>query len=139
MPREIWIALLSAFAVSCAPQISPSPVPAAAALDLAIVNGDAAELERLVADDFLWVRGNGEVAGRAEFISALTNPDLELDPIRTTDPRWFRSQEQALFIGSNRLSGALAGEPVIDQHRFADLWLFEAGEWKLVYAQTTGE
>ncbi len=96
MPRGTWIAMLAALAIACAPQTPSLPQSAAAALDVAIVDGDAVKLERLIAADFLWVRGNGEVAGRADFISALTDSDLELDPIRTTDPRWFLGQGQAL-------------------------------------------
>src|SRR3546814_1200780 len=41
---------------------------AAAALDTAIAAKDAAALEKLIADDFLWVRGSGEKGDKAGVI-----------------------------------------------------------------------
>src|SRR3546814_1212276 len=60
---------------------------AAAALDTAIAAKDAAALEKLIADDFLWVRGSGEKGDKAGFIAALTAPAIKIEPFQPSEAR----------------------------------------------------
>ncbi|HEM47002.1 MAG TPA: nuclear transport factor 2 family protein [Alphaproteobacteria bacterium] len=134
-----------AFAVLVAACGGPGEIPedgstvedAAVALSDALQTGDAEALDALLADDFLWVRNNGATGSKREFIAALTDPSLRLDPIRLDDVTWTVGSTTALSAGEATLSGRLNGERVTDHHRFADFWVWRDGRWRLAYAQTT--
>ncbi len=110
---------------------------AAAAFDAAIAAKDQAALQRLIADDFLWVRGSGAMGDKAAFIAALAAPSIRIEPFRPAEPRWITSSDSALLAATNTLRGTADGEPFVDRHRFADHWLWRDGTWQLVYAQVT--
>lgn len=112
-------------------------IEAAAAFDAAIAGKDRAALERLIADDFLWVRGSGVTGDKSAFIGALTAPTLRIDPFHPSEARWIVSGDSALLAATNDLRGTADGVAFVDRHRFADHWLRRDGEWRLVYAQVT--
>lgn len=110
---------------------------AAAAFDAAIAAKDEAALRRLIADDFLWVRGSGATGDKAAFIAALAAPSIRIEPFEPAEPRWITSSDSALLAATNTLRGVAEGEPFVDRHRFADHWLWRGDKWQLVYAQVT--
>lgn len=110
---------------------------AAAAFDAAIVAKDEAALRRLIADDFLWVRGSGATGDKPAFIAALAAPSIRIEPFEPAEPRWITSSDSVLLAATNTLRGIADGEPFVDRHRFADHWRWRDGKWQLVYAQVT--
>jgi ketosteroid isomerase-like protein len=110
---------------------------AAAALDGAIASKDRASLERLIAPDFLWIRGSGAKGNKAAFVGALTVGTIRIEPFRPSDARWIVAGDTALLTATNTLRGEAEGQPFVDRHRFADHWLYRDGRWQLVYAQVT--
>ncbi len=110
---------------------------AAAALDTAIAAKDEAALDKLIADDFLWVRGSGEKGDKARFIAALTAPTIRIEPFQPSEARWIVTRDTALLAATNTLRGTADGEAFVDRHRFADHWVWRDGRWHLVYAQIT--
>ncbi|WP_157123624.1 nuclear transport factor 2 family protein [Allosphingosinicella indica] len=106
------------------------------ALDRAISGKDRV-LERIVADDFIWVRGSGETGGKADFIDALTRSDLSILPYQSSDTLLYSSETLELWTDTNVLRGKDAGLEFVDRHHFADLWEKRDGRWVLVYVQVT--
>lgn len=109
----------------------------AAALDRAISGKDRQSLDRLIAEDLLWVRGSGATAGKTEFIATLTSPSLAIEPFSPTDIRWFESADTGSLTGVNVLRGRQNGLDFVDRHRFIDYWALRGGRWVLVYVQVT--
>ena len=97
----------------------------------------AAALEKLIADDFLWVRGSGEKGDKAGFIAALTAPAIKIEPFQPSEARWIVTRDSALLTATNTLRGSADGEAFVDRHRFADHWVWRDGGWRLVLAQIT--
>jgi len=134
--------VLAVLAAACGDE-APSPTErlgveaAATALTDALVARNAEALDSLLADDFLWVRNSGATGSRREFIAALTDPSLQLDPIDPIDVAWLVHGETALVVGEAMLTGRLNGQRVTDHHRFADFWVLRDGAWRLAYVQTT--
>lgn len=127
---------------ACGTPADPAATPdgyreAAAAFDTAIAAKDKAALERLIAEDFLWVRGSGATGDKAAFIAALAAPSIRIEPFKPTAPRWIISSNSALLAATNTLRGTADGEAFVDRHRFGDHWLWRGGKWQLVYAQVT--
>lgn len=110
---------------------------AAAALDTAIAAKDEAALQRLIADDFLWIRGSGAKGDKDAFIGALTAPSIRIEPFQPSEARWIVADRTALLTATNTLRGTAGGEAFVDRHRYADHWLWRGGAWRLVYAQVT--
>lgn len=125
-------------AASAAESQSEATAEAAAlAMDKAIASADAAMLAKLIAPGFLWVRGAGVRAGKAEFVEGLTAPGVAIEPFAPTEQRWFKSGELAILTARNELRGTENGEPFIDRHSFCDVWQRGSTGWQLVYAQIT--
>lgn len=142
--RRRWVPglALAALLTACGgePQAAaehPGVQVASAALAAALASRDAASLDTLLADDFLWVRNSGATGDKRAFIAALTDPSLQLDPVAVSDVSWMEGADAALVAGEATLTGFLNQQRVSDHHRFADFWVRRDGAWRLVYAQTT--
>ncbi|WP_420140278.1 nuclear transport factor 2 family protein [Sphingomonas sp.] len=111
---------------------------AADAFRIAQERGDKAELERLLAPDFLFVRASGRVGDRREFIDGFTAPGIKLDPIRVSDPLLIRvSAEVAIVGGEAWLRGTQNGAALAQHYRFNDTFARRGGRWQVVYTQIT--
>lgn len=134
-------ALFGAFILTAAPAlaaaINATPEGASAAMDKAIVAGDGATLDTLIAPDFLWVREGGKRADKAAFVHGLATPGLKIEPFNPREGRWLKSGEIAVFSAVNELHGSEGGEKFIDKHSFVDVWRRDAQGWRLVYTQVT--
>lgn len=107
------------------------------AWDKAIVRKDIAAVEANVAPDFLWIRGNGTVVGREEFIRNITAPTLKLDPYVVEDFRVRVLGDTALLYGRIRMTGTSSGERFEDHFRYIDVYAKRGGAWQIVSVQIT--
>ena len=99
-------------------------------------NGEA--LERLIADDFVFVGSGGVREGKKEFIAGFVDPNLSFDPIAIKDPIIVPLGPDAGIVGGDVvLSGTAGGEPFASRIRFADTFRRIDGEWKAVHVQAT--
>jgi ketosteroid isomerase-like protein len=99
--------------------------------------GDAAALERLLADGFTLVGSDAGVQTREEVLAE----------VRTGEPRYERFEnvdmtarlwgDVAMVRGVTRLKGAAAGAPFELEVRFTDLLVREDGRWRLVSSHVT--
>ena len=139
MANFLLIAASAMLATAAAAENAPALTleQSASALDAAIAAGDGAALDRLLADDMLWVRGSGAIAGKREFLAGLADPALDIEPFAPTDVRWFKTATSGMITGSTVLRGTDSGEAFVDPHRFADYWELRDGRWRLVYVQVT--
>jgi len=129
-------ALLVAFPANAA-AINATPEAASAAMDRAIVAGDGATLDALIAPDFLWIREGGKRTDKAAFVHGLATPGLKIEPFSPSEGRWLKSGDLAVFSAVNELHGSESGEKFVDKHSFVDVWRRDADGWRLVYTQVT--
>jgi ketosteroid isomerase-like protein len=103
--------------------------------DEAQVNGDAAELRRLIADDYTLVNSSGRIQNKAELITDYTTPGYKIEPFTVLEPVQKVWNDGAVMGGLVHLQGVDSGKPFAATLRFADVWAKRKGKWQVVYAQ----
>ncbi len=111
---------------------------AATAYDLAQFHANRAELERLLADDYVLANSGNRNQTKAQFIAEQTAPGnkttaLSLDI--TVKKVW---SDGAVLGGTADMKGEDHGKPFAAKIRFADVWAKRDGRWRVVFTQANG-
>jgi len=117
------------------PDLPPDLAAAARAFDLAQVEGNRAELERLLADDYLLVNSQGETEDKADFIRDYTAPGFRFAPFTIQKPVERVWTTGAVLGGVVDAHGSSDGKPYTVRLRFADVWAKRGGKWQVIYTQ----
>lgn len=115
--------------------VPPALLAAHHAYDAAQVRGDRAELERLVAPDYVLVNSRGAVEDKAELIRGYTAPGFKLDPFKVEHEVRQLWPGGGVFGGVATITGTEGGKPYRLRLRFADIWALRDGKWQVVYSQ----
>ncbi|QNI36287.1 nuclear transport factor 2 family protein [Edaphobacter albus] len=132
---QVFLSLL-AITVPCFAQyhgLDPALDKAAKEYDRAQIVGDRAALQRLVADDYLLMRGNGTVVGKAQLIDLVAHDGLKTDPYVVQKPFSRKYGEVVILGGWVHLSGSDHGQPFVQNARFADTWARRKSQWFVVF------
>ena len=140
-------AILAATAMCAAPLIAGAADPraampaelrqAAADFDRAQMRSDAAELRRLLADDYVLYNSSGKVEGKEEFIRDYAG--MKLQPFTVEDETIRVFGDAAVLAGVATLQGIdiASGEAFSVRLRFADVWRKRDGRWQVAFTQAT--
>ncbi|MET3668099.1 nuclear transport factor 2 family protein [Caulobacter sp. 1776] len=108
---------------------------AATAYDAAQFYANKAELERLLADDYVLADTQNRNQTKAQFIAEQTAPgsktltlSLDVDVQKVWD-------DGAVLAGTADATGLDKGKPFTVKVRFVDVWAKRAGRWLVVYTQ----
>jgi hypothetical protein len=110
---------------------------AAAAYEEAQITGDAATLERLIADDYQLVGSDGSRDTKAGLIAFWTADGFDPRPVTVVEPVEHVWTDGAALGGAVTLSGVMGGESFSTTIRYIDVWALRGGEWQVIYGQTT--
>lgn len=110
---------------------------ASAAYEEAQIAGDAATLERLIAEDYVLVGSDGAREDKADLITFWTAAGFEPHPVTVVDPIERIFTDGAALGGTVTLAGTQNGEPFSVTIRYIDVWALRDGEWRVVYGQST--
>ena len=134
-------ALAFAFALFAVPAMAatlpPDLAAAAKAYDQAQMNSDKAELERLLAPDYVLHNSQGLVQDKQSFIADSTAPGFHMNPFTIEEPVERVMGDVALLGGVGTLSGTDGGKPFTVRLRFMDVWQKRAGQWRVIFTQAT--
>lgn len=143
---KLFASLAFAALSVAAPALAESPYhglpadleAAVEAYDAAQVNGDRAELERLVAEDYVLVSGGGVRQTKADLIRDYIAPGFKLDPFTIEEPvQQVWGTDSAILGGRVDMQGTDSGQRFRVMVRFADVWARRDGRWQVVYSQVT--
>ena len=131
--------LVAAAAIAFAGCNSPAATPEAeqavreanARYDRAIVAGDRAALEQILADDYVYVTAQGEVRDRAATIAQLTSGAIRIasDGSEEVRVRWLG--DHALLVGRFRARVTAGGNTFPIDERYSAIWAREGESWWL--------
>jgi uncharacterized protein (TIGR02246 family) len=97
---------------------------------------DAATVERLMAEDYIYISPSGPVLDRQAILAIVRSPTYRLDQGTRTDvvvrPL---GREAGLVRHHYQGSGSFDGTPFRDDQRCVMIWEKQAGEWRLVMEQ----
>jgi uncharacterized protein (TIGR02246 family) len=97
---------------------------------------DAATVERLMAEDYLYIAPNGLVLDRQAILAVIRSPSYRLDH-GTRSEVVVRALGQEAAVERHRYQGAgsFEGTSFTDDHRCVMVWEKQAGQWRLVMEQ----
>lgn len=105
--------------------------------DQAQINGDEAELNRLLADDYVLVNSSGATETKPQFISESVGPGNKLDPFTVEQPVEKIWDNGAVMGGVATVSGLSGGSPFKVTLRFSDIWARRNGTWQVIYTHAS--
>ncbi|HWT43636.1 MAG TPA: nuclear transport factor 2 family protein [Sphingopyxis sp.] len=108
------------------------------AFDAAQIAQDRAALERMVADDLVFIDGSGKRYGKAFFIDGWTGADDDYDPVTLKDRVILPiGADAGLASAETVLSGRSAGKPFRVRIRFTDIFRRSGNSWQATYIHVT--
>jgi len=129
------LAAILAAAVTAA--LPPDLAKAAHDYDQAQIKSDRAELERLLADDYVLQNSAGAVEGKAAFMADQTAAGYSLKPFTVEEPVERVMGNVAVLGGVATLTGTDGGKAYEVRLRFMDVWQKREGRWVVVFTQAT--
>jgi hypothetical protein len=129
-------------AILASPTIRATDLPADLAkavkdYDQAQIQGNRAELVRLLADDYTLVNSAGKTETKAQFVAESTAPDFELEPFVVKDAIEKVWSNGAVMGGVAHLKGVDGGKPFEVDLRFSDIWAKRNGQWQVIYTHAS--
>lgn len=108
------------------------------AFDAAQIAQDRAALERMVADDLVFIDGSGKRYGKAVFIDGWTGADDDYDPVTLKDRVILPiGADAGLASAETVVSGRSAGKPFRVRIRFTDIFRRRGDTWQATYIHVT--
>jgi ketosteroid isomerase-like protein len=101
-------------------------------LQQAVLHGDAATLDRLLADDWMLISSTGHVVQRADFIAAVQDPTSRLEVNQQSDVMVRVHGNAAIVTAALHERGFDHGKPYEAWLRYTDTWVEEGGSWRYV-------
>jgi hypothetical protein len=120
---------------AAAATVPPDLAAAVAAYDKAQIDGERAELEHWLADDYLLINSSGKSETKAQLVADYTTPGFKLEPFVVQQPVERVWRDGAVMGGIATLRGTDGGKRYEVRLRFADIWARRNGRWQVVYTQ----
>ena len=97
---------------------------------------DAATVERLMAQDYVYIAPSGRVLDRQAILAIIRAPSYRLDRFARTAIEVRAVGDAAVVVRDRRQSaGSFDGAAFSEEHRGVMVWAKHAGEWRLVMEQ----
>lgn len=108
---------------------------AATAYDLAQFKSNRAELDRLLADDYILAGSNGKNQTKAQYIADATAPGSRTTYVALSLNVRRVWSNGAVLGGLVDAKGFDRGKPITAHARFVDVWAKRDGRWRVVFTQ----
>lgn len=103
----------------------------------AIISKDRVALETSMAESFVMIDMDGRLVDKRSFISNVTSPDLTIEPYVFEEFKIRIFGDTAIVNAKNRLRGTFKGQSFSRLYRYTDVFVQEAGRWRVVSVQAT--
>ena len=104
-----------------------------------IKRGDAAEIEKILADDYIYTDDKGKVLNKTEDLATYKNRQSKIESAETTDQKVrIVGNNGAVETGTFHVKGKdKDGKPFEETGRYTTTWKSSNGQWKIVADHST--
>ena len=104
-----------------------------------IQRGNAAEIERILADEYLYTNEKGEVKNKAEDVAGYKDRKSKLESVETTDQKVrVVGNNVAIETGTFRVKGTdKDGKPFDETERYTSVWVWRDMRWQIAADHTS--
>lgn len=104
-----------------------------------IKRGDAAEIEKILDNDYLYTDEDGKVKNKAEDLATYKDPKTKIELAETTDQKVrVVGNNVAIETGTFRLKGiGKDGKAFDSNYRYTTTWIARNGQWKIISDHTS--
>jgi len=104
----------------------------------ALLQRDIATLDKIWADDYVFVNAAGDVLAKTERLANIKSGTTTLDSIKHEENATVRVYENSAVATSRvTLKGQYSGQPISGEYRSILVWVKGSGGWQLVSNQLT--
>ena len=103
----------------------------------AMVRGDAAALDGLLADDLVYTHASGKVDSKTSFIDDIKSGQLRYKSFRPEEPKLRVYGDTAVATGLASVEVNNHGQELSMKLRYTDVWVNRGGQWRMVAWQST--
>jgi hypothetical protein len=97
-----------------------------------IKNQDAAAIERILADEYLFTNEKGKVKNKAEDLASYKNSDTKFELFEVSDQKVsVIGNNAAIETGTVRFKGTGKGKPFDGSERYTTTWVWRGGRWQV--------
>lgn len=101
------------------------------------LEGNADDLDRLLADDWLLTHSDGRVQNKADYLNELRSRSRTNQGIRNEDVQLRQYGGTAVVAGVSVQSGVSQGKPWDGRFRFTRVWVLHQGRWQMVASHSS--
>jgi ketosteroid isomerase-like protein len=105
--------------------------------DQALKSGDTASLDRLLADDYVFVDPSGQTLSKAQEIARYRSGEVKFTSLATSDRKVIVYIGGAIVTGTVSVKGRHKKEDISGEYRFVDVIEKRKAAWQPVYSQLT--
>lgn len=99
------------------------------------LRGDAASLERTLADDFVGVGPRGFMLSKQEWIQRLQSGALHYNALTLDEMQVRVYGDAAILVGRETQAATYQGQDIPGQFRLTQVWVRQDGTWRLAGLQ----
>ncbi|GEM_PF-214757 len=103
----------------------------------ALVKGDAAALQKILADDYYIIEPEGGVSNKVKTLSEVKSGKFKLESIKFEDLKVRVYGSTAIVTGGETVKIKDGEREVVGTYRFADVFVLRGGRWQAVHSQLT--
>ena len=97
---------------------------------------DAALVEKLMADDYLYIAPNGQLLDRKAILNVIRSPSYRLDnSTRTPVVIKTAGEDAAIMVFHSQAAGMFEGKSFKDDHKCTMLCVRRGNEWRVLLEQ----
>jgi uncharacterized protein (TIGR02246 family) len=103
----------------------------------AILNGDAAALERMTSDDYTFITLRGDLRTKSDIVKGFQSKSFKYDSRTISDLRVRVFGDTAVVTGRSTQKGTEGGKDYSGDYRFTRVYVKQNGRWITVALQAT--
>ena len=104
----------------------------------AIVSGDAATMDKLLADDFLAISARGTLLDKEQYLNRMTSHATRLASVELMDLKVRLQPGSAVAVSQAHISGMLEGRPIEGTFRYTKVYTrAPGGTWHMTNFEAT--